>query len=92
MYFFKRLCDGSRARSPIRNVPRKAGAQKYDLSPLATPVKGSPLLPFMLPFLPRDSTSFRSCSSIDCNVDDRPQQEFTTTSKDKIRPESCLFG
>lgn len=33
MYFFKRLCDGSRARSPIRDVPRKAGAQKYDPEP-----------------------------------------------------------
>lgn len=33
MYFFKRLCDGSRARSPIRDVPRKAGAQKYAPDP-----------------------------------------------------------
>lgn len=76
MYFFKRLCDGSRARSPIRDVPRKAGAQKYDPEPPRKSCKRLSSLTFMPPFLPRDSTSFRSSSSIDYNVNDRPQHRL----------------
>lgn len=76
MYFFKRLCDGSRARSPIRDVPRKAGAQKYDPEPPRESCNRVAFAAFYAAISPPDSTSFRSCSSIDYNVNDRPQHRL----------------